>query len=76
MVSGPITAVSFENLVVACGPSARLCNAHRGALLLVRDGALETAAELGAPTVLVEARKTPDRPQPQSHSLKSAWRKR
>src|SRR5262249_40776061 len=51
--------------------AARLCDAHRGALLLVRDGALETAAELGTPAALAEARKTPYRPESGSYSLLS-----
>jgi GAF domain-containing protein len=49
--------------------AARLCDAHRGALLLFRDGAFETGAELGTPLGLSEARKTPYRPEPHSHSL-------
>ena len=49
--------------------AARLCDAHRGALLLFRDGALETAAELGTPASLSEVQKTPYRPKPHSHSL-------
>src|SRR5205807_8109412 len=44
--------------------AARLCDAHRGALLLVKDGAFETAAELGTPSGLAEVRKTPYRPDP------------
>jgi hypothetical protein len=51
--------------------AAQLCEAHRGALLLVKDGAFETAAELGTPVSLSEARKTPYRPDPRSHSLLS-----
>jgi GAF domain-containing protein/HAMP domain-containing protein len=49
--------------------AARLCDAHRGALLLFRDGAFETGAELGTPPGLSEARKVPYRPEPHSHSL-------
>ncbi len=49
--------------------AARLCDAHRGALLLFRDGVFETRAELGTPVGLSEARKTPYRPDPHSHSL-------
>jgi len=51
--------------------AAQLCEAHRGALLLVKDGAFDTAAELGTPVSLSEARKTPYRPDPRSHSLLS-----
>jgi len=49
--------------------AARLCDAHRGALLLFRDGVFETGAELGTPLGLSDARKTPYRPEPHSHSL-------
>ncbi len=49
--------------------AARLCDAHRGALLLFRDGVFETGAELGTPVGLSEARKIPYRPDPHSHSL-------
>jgi signal transduction histidine kinase len=49
--------------------AARLCEAHRGALLLFRDGAFETVAELGAPEVLAEDRKRPYRPERHSHTM-------
>jgi two-component system, NtrC family, sensor kinase len=51
--------------------AARLCEAHRGALLLFREGVFETAAELGTPPGLAEARRIPYRPEPYSHSLLS-----
>ncbi len=51
--------------------AARLCDAHRGALLLLKDGALETAAELGAPAELSAIRRTPYRPERDSLSLLS-----
>ena len=51
--------------------AARLCDAHRGALLLFKDGVFETGTELGTPVGLAEARKTPYRPEPHSHSLLS-----
>src|SRR4029450_7859805 len=49
--------------------AARLCDAHRGALLLFKDGVFETGTELGTPVGLAEARKTPYRPEAHSHSL-------
>jgi GAF domain-containing protein len=51
--------------------AARLCDAHRGALLLFKDSVFETGAELGTPVGLAEARKIPYRPEPNSHSLLS-----
>jgi two-component system, NtrC family, sensor kinase len=44
--------------------AAQLCGAHRGALLLFKNGLFETGAELGAPAGLSEIRKAPYRPHP------------